>query len=222
MKTAARIAGLVYILSVVIVVVAQFAVSGPLYVAGHPDETARNILAHTTRFRIGVVMDLVYGASVLVVLAAFYVILKSFGETLALLAAACRMVFAILWIIVARNHLIAVRFLSNPDYLSAFGAGPLHALARLYLSGFEGYYVSLLFWSVAATICAVLWLRSRYIPRSLAIFGIAASAWAVVCAAIFLIVPTFNSIVNDWWFDTPMTLFELGVSVVLLVRGVRR
>ena len=206
----ARVAGLVYILSVIIVVVSQFAVSGPLFVTGHPDATARNILAHETRFRISIVMDMFYGGSVIVVLTAFYVILKSFGETLALLAAACRMVMAMLWIIVARNQLTVVRLLHRE---------PANPLSRTLLSGWEGYYTGLLFWSVAATICAYLWLRSRYVPRALAVFGIAASAWALFCTAVYLIVPTFSGIVNLWWFDTPLTLFELGVSIVLLVRG---
>jgi len=48
-----------------------------------------------------------------------------------------------------------------------------------------------------------------------------ASAWCVLCAFIFLIFPHFNKIVNDYIFDSPMALFELIVSVWLLVKGLK-
>jgi hypothetical protein len=40
-----------------------------------------------------------------------------------------------------------------------------------------------------------------------------------VCALTYLIFPTFNKIVNDCIFDTPMALFELAVSFWLLFKG---
>jgi hypothetical protein len=74
---------------------------------------------------------------------------------------------------------------------------------------------------LAATLCAWLWLKSGYIPRGLSIFGVIASGWCVLCAIVYLIFPDFNKIVNDYIFDTPMALFELIVSVWLLVKGLR-
>jgi Domain of unknown function (DUF4386) len=50
-------------------------------------------------------------------------------------------------------------------------------------------------------------------------FGIISSAWCVLCAFVFLIFPNFNKIVNDYIFDSPMALFELGVSVWILFKG---
>jgi hypothetical protein len=55
----------------------------------------------------------------------------------------------------------------------------------------------------------------------LSIFGVIASAWCVFCAFVFLIFPNFNKIVNDYIFDSPMALFELAVSVWLLVKGLK-
>jgi hypothetical protein len=43
----------------------------------------------------------------------------------------------------------------------------------------------------------------------------------VLCAFVFLIFPNFNKIVNDYIFDTPMALFELVVSLWLLVKGLQ-
>ena len=86
---------------------------------------------------------------------------------------------------------------------------------------FDDYYVGLPFFGLAATVCAWLWLKSNYIPRGLSIFGVIASAWCVFCAFVYLIFPSFNKIVNDYIFDSPMALFELAVSVWLLIKGLK-
>ena len=59
-RTAARIAGLACPISFVIVVAVNFGIFARLMVRGNPTETARNIMAHETLFRIGVAGDMVY------------------------------------------------------------------------------------------------------------------------------------------------------------------
>ena len=100
-------------------------------------------------------------------------------------------------------------------------APELPMLVRLYTSSFHPYYVGLLFWSSGSAIGAYLWLKSRYVPNALAGFGIVASAWAAACTIALFLVPDFPKIVNLWLFDIPLVLFELALSVVLLVRGLR-
>jgi hypothetical protein len=53
-RTAARIAGLVFPISFITVVAVNFGIFGRLIVDGNPGETARNILAHETLFRIDI------------------------------------------------------------------------------------------------------------------------------------------------------------------------
>jgi hypothetical protein len=98
----------------------------------------------------------------------------------------------------------------------------LQVLARLNLAAtFDDYYVGLPFFGLAATVCAYLWFKSNYIPKGLALFGVISSAWCVICAFVFLIFPTFNKIVNDWLFDTPMSLFEMALGFWLLFKGLK-
>jgi hypothetical protein len=66
-----------------------------------------------------------------------------------------------------------------------------------------------------------LWLTSKYIPKALAAFGLISSAWCVLCAFVFLIFPYFNRIVNDYWFDSPMAIFEMVVGFWLLFKGLK-
>jgi len=221
-RTAAKVAGLSYLLTIAIVVFANYALLNPLIVPGNAAETARNIVTHETQFRIVAVCFLIYSAGVVVLLTALYLILRPVNRGLALVAALFRLVFALLWLLTTLNLLNALRLLGSASYLQVFEADRLQALARLHIAaGFDDYYVGLPFFGLAATVCAYLWLKSNYIPKGLAAFGVISSAWCVICAFVFLIFPHFNKIVNDYWFDSPMAIFELALSFCLLFKGLR-
>lgn len=218
-RKAARAVGLVYPLSFATVVAVNFGIFARL-TAGNPPETARNILAHETLFRVGIVGDMVYCVGVVVVLAALYVILRPVSQSLALLTALGRLVHGLTWLLVTLNLFTALRLLSDADY-HAFGTDQLPALVQLYLSGLDAYYVGLLFWALGATVGSYLWFKSNYIPRVLAAFGVVSSAWCAACTFVFYIFPDFTKVVNLWWFDTPMGIFEIVLSFWLLFRGLR-
>jgi hypothetical protein len=219
-RKAAKIAGFSGLLAMAIVVFGNYLLPNPLVVPGNAVETARNIVAHQTQLRVAVTCFLAYSASVVVLLAALYVILRPVSRTLALIGALFRLVFAMLWLLSTLNLLGALRLLGSAPYLQAFEPDRLQVLARLLVAAnFDDYYVGLPFFGLAATLCAYLWLKSNYIPKGLALFGLISSAWCVICAFVFLIFPHFNKIVNDYWFDSPMALFEMGLSFWLLFKG---
>ena len=221
-RKAARIAGVTGVLAVVIVVFGNYVLLSPLIVPRDAAETARNIIAHQTQARMALICFLLYSANVVVLLAALYVILKPVDRILALIGALFRLVFAMLWFLATLNLLGALRLLGTAPYLEVLQPDHVQALARLQIAAnFDDYYVGLPFFGLAATICAYLWLRSGYIPKVLAVFGVIASAWCVICAFIFLVFPDFNKVVNDYIFDTPMALFELVVSLWLLFKGLK-
>jgi hypothetical protein len=220
-RVAAKIAGVSGLLGVAIVVVGNYVLLGPLVVPGNAAETARNFVAHQTQVRVALTCFLIYSANVVVLLTALYVILKPVDRILALLGALFRLVFALLWLLAPLNLLGALRLLGSAGYLQVFEADRLQALARLQIAAnFDDYYLGLPFFGLAATVCSYLWLKSGYIPKPLAAFGVIASAWCVICAFVFLIFPHFNRVVNDYWFDSPMAIFELVVSFWLLFKGI--
>src|SRR6266852_9598127 len=209
-RTAAKVAGWTGLLTFAIVVFGNYVLLNPLTVPGNAAATAQNIVAHETQFRLTVVCFLTYSLCIVVLLSALYVILKPVNPGLALVGALSRLAFALLWLLSPLNLLSGLRLLSNANYLQVFEPDRLQALARLHLgANFDDYYVGLPFFGLAATVCAYLWLRSGYIPKALAAFGLIASAWCIFCAFVFLIFPPFNKVVNDYWFDTPMAIFEL-------------
>jgi hypothetical protein len=219
-QTAAKIAGISFLLSMVIVVLANYLLLSPLVVPRDATETARNIVAHPTQFRIAVTGFLFYSLNSIVLLAALYVVFKPINQGLALLGSLFRLVFAMLWLLSCLNLLSALRLVTGAGYLQTFEPERLQVLARVNIAGtFDDYYVGLPFFGLAATVWAWLWLKSGYIPRKLSIFGVIASAWCVFSAFVFLIFPGFQKPVNPYWFDSPMALFELIVGVWLLLKG---
>ena len=221
-RTAAKVAGIAGLLAFALVVLGNYVLLEPLIVPRNAADTARNIVAHETQFRLALTCFIAYGVGTVVLLSALYVILSPINRGLALTGALFRLVFAMLWLIAPINSLGALRLLGDTSYLQVFEPERLQVLARLQIAAsFDDYYAGLPFFGLAATACAYLWLKSQYIPRGLSIFGVIASAWCVICAFVYLIFPTFNKIVNDYIFDSPMALFELAVSFWLLFKGLR-
>jgi len=128
----------------------------------------------------------------------------------------------LMWVLMTLNLFDVLRLLSGADYLRVFEAERLQALVRLYLSAsFDEYYVGLLFFGLTSTVCSYLWFKSNYIPRALAAWGAISSGWCAACTFVFIIFPDFPKVVNLWWFDTPMAIFEIALSFWLLFKGIR-
>ncbi|MGO9317670.1 MAG: DUF4386 domain-containing protein [Terracidiphilus sp.] len=228
-RTAAKVVGFAYLITFATVVYVHYGILWPL-TTGNAAEAARNILAHETLFRIGVAGNLFYCVGVFVLLTALYVVLKPVNLGLALLAAFWWLAWVFLWLLMTLNLFDALRLLHGGGswqayelaQLQAFEPERLQALASFYLhKGFDCYYVGLLFWGLASTICACLWFKSRYIPRWLAAFGVLSSAFAVACTCVFFIFPGFDKIVGLGWFDSPMGLFDIALSFWLLIKGLK-
>jgi hypothetical protein len=205
-RKAARVAGFTYLITFATVVDVNFGIHDRLIVENNAAETARNILAHERLFRIGIAGDLIYCAGVVVLLTALYKILKPVNRGLALLAAFWRLVWVLMWLVMTLNLFDALRLLSGADYLRSFESERLQALARLYLDArFDYYYVGLFFGALASTVCGYLWFKS----------------FCVACTFVFYIFPNFDRIVNLWWFDTPMGIFDIALSFWVLLKGLR-
>jgi len=219
-RNAAKVAGFTFLSAIAIVVLANYGISFRLSVPGSAVDTARNIMANATLFRLNIACNLIYVVNVVVLLTALYIILKPVNQTLALVATFCKLVVAMMWGITALNMLGAMRLLGDASYLPVFKADQLQTLARLQLSSsYDAYYVGLPFWGLASTVYSYLWFKSRFIPRGLAAFGVISSAWCVFCAFAFIVFPHFNATVNASWFDMPLVLFEMALGLWLLGKG---
>src|SRR5215467_4533109 len=211
-RKAAPVAGMAWLIWFIAIVAVSFNIIFPLNEVPTAADVARRILADERLFRIGIAGYVVGCVALVVQVAAFYVILEPVNRMLALLAALGRLVNAFTWVVTILSLFMALGLSKDGE----------PALARLYLSGWNVYYVGLVFWSLGAGVGGYLLYKSNYIPRPLAAFGVVASAWCAVCTFVYYIFPAFADAVNLWWFDTPMVLVELALSGWLLVKGLRQ
>ena len=221
-RAAARVAGWSYLITFATVCYANFGLHDRL-ISRSASETARNILAHEHLFRLGIVGNLVYCVGAVVLVTALYVILSPVSRGIALLAAFLRLTWVLMWLTATLRFFDALRLIEGDDNLRTFNADNLQSLARAYIDArVDYYYVGLLFGALASIACAYLWLKSGYIPRVLAAYGFITSVWAVVCTVAFIVFPNFSNAVNLWWFDMPMGIFDIALSLWLLIKGLPR
>ena len=114
-RKAATVAGFTCLFMMAIVVFANFGIHERLIVADNAADTARNILAHETLFRINIACFLIYSIGIVVLLTALYVVLKPVNRSLALLSAFFRLVYGLTWVVIALNLLEALRLLSGAE-----------------------------------------------------------------------------------------------------------
>ena len=218
-RTAARVAGFAYLATFATVVAANYGISNRLIVPHDAGATARNIIAHELLFRINIAGFLLYGLGVVVLLSALYVTLKPVNRGIAVAATFSRLVFALMWLVGLVSYFVALRIL-KVDYLQVLGASQVLALAKLYIGvSFEAYYIGLPFYGLASTLCFYLFLKSGYIPRTLAAAGVISGAWCLVTGLAFIILPDFDKTVNLYWLDLPMAISELILGFWLLLKG---
>ena len=97
----------------------SFVIRGSLFVPGNAQETARNIIAHQQEFRIALALDMITAISVLVLLWAFYILLKPVDRNLALLGAFLRLMEVSFWSALVVMLFGILNILNNSDLIDS-------------------------------------------------------------------------------------------------------
>jgi hypothetical protein len=220
-RKAATVVGAAYLLALAPAVFAEFYVRGHLIAFGDAAQTAQNIVAHERLFRLGIASNLTVFAADIVLIVALYLVLKPVHRGVALVAVAWGLIETATLVAVTLSDFEVLRILSGASYLHSFEADRLHALAGLSLGAHgDTYNVGLVFAGLRSTAFCYLWLRSRFIPRVLAAWGVAASFLMGACAFAFIIYPELARVVGVEIYGAPIFLFELTMGLWLLLRGV--
>ncbi|HEV3082178.1 MAG TPA: DUF4386 domain-containing protein, partial [Gemmataceae bacterium] len=186
-------------------------------------------------FRVGVVFDLLTGAGVVILNLALYELLAPVHRSLARLAALWRLVEVSMGSAIAVNSLIVLSLLNGADHPQAFQPRELQALVRLFVGAQDsGYMVMLLFAGLGSTTYLYLLVRSRYVPKLLALLGLAGSALVVLFSLARLLFPAFATLALAAvralpaielallaLIFVPLIGFEILIGLWLLVKGVR-
>ena len=219
--TAAKVAGFMYLFTLVTANFAEFYARGQLIVPFDPAQTARTIAASARLFRLGTVSNLMTFAGCVILLVALYVVLEPINRNVALLAAFWRVAESSIFALITLTDFAALRLLSGADYLRAFDTQQLQVLAYTFVALHDaGYLIGLVFFGLGSTVFSYLWLKSRYIPRALAALGILSSLVVVIVTLAIMVFPTLAAVVVPVYF-APIFVFEVTLGVWLLVKGIR-
>lgn len=216
----ARIAGVAYILVILIGVLSGAFVDLRLIVPGDVASTARQITAHQLLFRAGILGALVMYAGVLVLSGALYVVLEKVNRPLALLAMLLRSAEAIVGVATVLPGLTALSVFAGEARSTASDPELLDALVSVLLEARStGLNVVLFVLGLGGTVFGLLFFMSRYVPRALAIWGIFTYSSILVLALASILVPTRPEVIAVVLYALGGA-FELVLGFWLLLRGV--
>lgn len=218
---AAKAVGAIYILAMATSMFAELYARGPLIVPGDAARTAANIVASEGLFRMATVIHILTFASDAAVAVALYVILRSVNRNLALLAAFWRVADCAILAVNMVCDFAILRLLSDAAYLRPFEQEQLQALASLVLSiEAAGFQIGFVFLGLGSTLFSYLWLRSGYVPRAFAAWGIFASMLLAFGTVAILLFPALGKAVGLLYM-APMFFYEVGLGAWLLTKGLR-
>jgi hypothetical protein len=219
-RNAAKVVGLAYLLALPPAIFAEFYVRTQLIAFDNALQTAQNIMAHERLFRLGTASNLTVFALDVVLIAALYVVLKPVNRTLALVATGWGLIETATLVFVTLTDFDVLRILSGANYLHAFEANQLQALARLSVGAHgAAYNVGLVLAGLRSIAFCYLWFKSRLIPRTLAVWGVVASFLMGGCSFAFIIVPELAKVVGVEIYGAPIFFFELAMGFWLVLKG---
>jgi hypothetical protein len=101
------------------------------------------------------------------------------------------------WFIVLLEVFGALHLVGSTGSLRTFGPDGIAALAVLQIdSSRDAYYIGLTFNGLGSALFAWVFFKSRYVPRTLAAWGILASLYQGFCGFAYLIDPGLGAILS--------------------------
>jgi hypothetical protein len=216
-QTYARIAGVLFLLSIVAGIFGELYVPSKLIVSGDATATAKNITAFGSLFRLGFAIYLVEAVCDIALTLILYVLLRPVSKELALLAAFFGLVSTALFGVAELFYFAPSLILGGADYLKTFSPGQLNTLALLSLKlyGYGGG-IFMVFYGVASVLRGYLIFRSGYLPKVLGALLALGGLGFVTKNFALVLAPAYAS---DGLL-LPMFLAGVSLTAWLLVRGV--
>ena len=219
LNTYARVAGLTYIIVILLGVFSVNLIESSLIVSDDLAATYKNISGNEFLFRIGLVSETVMYLLVILLSLSLYVILKTVDNNLALLALLWRAAEATIGAAtVVVSGLIPLVLINTK---TVFSPEQVQTLLKLFLDiRNSGLDIVLMFIGVGGTIFCYLFYKSNYVPKLLAGWGIITYLSMLLLSFISLLSPNFPE-TYKMIFYVPGGLFELIFGFWLLIKGVK-
>jgi hypothetical protein len=172
-KAMARLAGALFLITVVAGGFAQAYIAGSLIVSGDAATSATNILAHQPLYRLAFATYLIEMACQIAMTVLFYELLKPVSKSASLLAATFGLVGCTIKTLARLFFFAPLLVLSGAPYLSVFDPKQLQALAYLSLRvNYAAETMAVVFFGINTVMMGYLILRSTFLPRWLGVLSV--------------------------------------------------
>ncbi|MDH5637072.1 MAG: DUF4386 domain-containing protein [Nitrospinota bacterium] len=217
-QRAARVAGLMYLVTMMLGIFSVNFVESDIIVPENSAATVSNIMANELLYRMAVAGEIMMYALVVLLAWALYELFKTINQSLALLALLWRLAEAIIGGgLTVISGLVPLLLLHGETVLEA---EHLQFLVRVFLDvRGAGLDVVLLLIGLGGTIFLYLFWVSRYIPRILAAWGIVTYLSMILLSLISILTPDLSDSTR-MAFYAPGGLFEIIFGLWLLIKGV--
>jgi hypothetical protein len=216
-----RVAGLWYLLLVVIGPLRLIYIPTKLFVEGNATATVNNIAAHEWLFRFGIVGDLVCGVILIFLVLAFYRLFKGVDQNLAVLVVIFGGVMpALINFVGVVSDAAALMVVRGGDFLAAFDKPQRDALAMLFLNLRDHQYTAAeILWGVWLFPLALLVYRSRFLPRFLGVWLAIGGFAYVILSLTGELLPQYQERVFTYF--QPAFFGELAIMLWLVIKGAK-
>jgi len=220
---AAKVAGFMFLFSLIVPLLNWTFVLSRFIVAEDVIATAKNIMTNQLQFRIGITIELILSAGLIVLALALYIILKPANKNLALLALLWKLVEATIAAAIVLVSFIALQVLNGDAYVTVFTPEQLQVPVGLILHAhFATYSIPMVFLGLDMMVFSYLFFKSKYIPRILAGFGMLSFALIFIHALMFILAPKYAMMpINQIIFWAPSGFFEIIIGIWLLSKGLK-
>lgn len=218
-RSYARVAGILLIISLVAGSIGEFIVPSRLIVSGDAAATVRNISENESLFRLSFAAYLTEAVCDISLSLVFYVLLRPISRNIALLSALFGLVSTAVFAGGELFYFAPPLILSRAEYVTAFTAPQRDALVLFALKLYAmcgGIFLG--FYGIATAIRGYLIFRSTYLPAVLGILLMAGGLGFILQNLTLVLAPAYSSNL----FLAPMSIAGLSLIVWLLVKGIDR
>ena len=168
LSKAAVIAAVALILMAVLAPIADFGILQKMIVSDDAARTAQNIAASEGAFRFAIFIFILVAVLDIIVAWALYVFLKPVDNSLSLLAAWFRIMYATMLAVVSIYLINALQLVNEASSSSSFGAGQLQSQVMISLVSFrQGWKLGLIIFGFHLLMLGYLLLKAGYMRKIL-------------------------------------------------------
>jgi hypothetical protein len=216
-----RVAGLIYLLLVILGPFRLMYIPSVLYVHGNATATTDKIAAHELLFRLGMASDLICSVVLIFLALALYGLFKGVNQYLAVLMVILGGVLpaAIDFVNVVNDAAVLV-LIRAADFLSVFDKPQRDALAMFFIRLHHQQIVAAeLLWGLWLLPLAILTYKSRFMPRFLGVWLVINGVAYVMICFTGVLLPQYEDMLFNYAF--PALLGEMAFMLWLVIKGAR-